>query len=112
MARNHIVTGAFFKDPPIQDGKQHPIGHMAIEVLGVKFNLAVWPSQTSQRGTKFCPVSGDYDLKETKRLIDITPTVAAYNSVALQSALVLSSEGQPAQASSSTGSADNFDDPF
>lgn len=77
MARNHIASGALFKDAPIKDGKTHPIMHITLEVLGVNLNLAVWPAQTSSKGTQFWPVSGDYSIKETRRLVDVTPVMNA-----------------------------------
>lgn len=77
MARNNIASGALFKDAPIQDGKTHPIMHIALEVLGVNLDLAVWPAKTSSKGTMFWPVSGGYSTKETRRLVDVTPVMNA-----------------------------------
>lgn len=77
MAKSHIAYGALFKDPEIKDGKTHPIMHMTLNVLGVNLNIAVWPKETSGRGTVYWPVTGDYALKETKRLVDVTPVMNA-----------------------------------
>ena len=77
MAKSHIADGALFKDPAINDGKVHPIMHMTLNVLGVNLNIAVWPKETSGRGTVYWPVTGDYSLKETKRLVDVTPVMNA-----------------------------------
>lgn len=72
MAMN-IAKGALFKDPPIKDGKPHPLMHIALEVLGVKLNLAVWPQETSKGGTVYWPVTGEYSQKEARRLVDVMP---------------------------------------
>lgn len=71
MAMN-IAKGALFKDPPIKDGKAHPLMHIALEVLGVKLNLAVWPQETSKGGTVYWPVTGEYSQREVRRLVDVT----------------------------------------
>ena len=43
---NHIADGALFRDAPKNDGKVHPVMHIALTVAGVKLNLAVWPKTT------------------------------------------------------------------
>ena len=68
----HEIDGALFRDAPANDGKRHPIMHLALEVLGVKMQVAVWPAETSKSGTtKYWPVTGDYARGETKRLIPV-----------------------------------------
>jgi hypothetical protein len=68
----HDVDGALFKDAPANDGKKHPIMHLALEVLGVKMQVAVWPAETSKSGTtKYWPCSGSYARGETKRLVPV-----------------------------------------
>jgi hypothetical protein len=68
----HDVDGALFKDAPANDGKKHPIMHLALEVLGVRMNVAVWPAETAKTsGVKYWPCSGSYAKSETKRLIPV-----------------------------------------
>ena len=67
----HEIDGALFKDAPVNDGKRHPIMHLAIEVLGVKMNVAVWPAEKSTKGNQYWPVSGDYARNETRRLVPV-----------------------------------------
>ena len=70
----HEIDGALFKDAPANDGKKHPLMHLALEVLGVRMNVAVWPSETSAKGLKYWPCSGSYAKNETKRLIPVDVT--------------------------------------
>jgi hypothetical protein len=68
----HEIDGALFKDEPKNDGKRYPIMHLALEVLGVKMQVAVWPAETSKSGTtKYWPCSGSYARGETKRLVPV-----------------------------------------
>lgn len=68
----HEIDGALFKDAPANDGKRHPLMHLALEVLGVKMQVAVWPAETSKSGTtKYWPCSGTYARGETKRLVPV-----------------------------------------
>ena len=67
----HEIDGALFKDAPVNDGKRHPIMHLALEVLGVKMHVAVWPAEKSTKGFQYWPVSGDYARNETKRLVPV-----------------------------------------
>ena len=68
----HEIDGALFKDEPRNDGKRYPIMHLALEVLGVKMQVAVWPAETSKSGTtKYWPCSGSYARGETKRLVPV-----------------------------------------
>lgn len=67
----HEIDGALFRDAPATDGKTHPIMHLALEVLGVKMNVAVWPAQTSAKGQKYWPCSGQYDRNESRRLVPV-----------------------------------------
>ena len=85
MAMN-IAKGALFQDPQIKDGKAHPLMHIALEVLGVKLNLAVWPQETSKGGTVYWPVTGEYSQREVRRLIDVTPVQGAAQDKAQTSA--------------------------
>lgn len=71
---NHIADGALFRDAPKNDGKVHPVMHIALTVSGVKLNLAVWPKTTAKNGTtEYWPVSGDYANGEARRLVDVMP---------------------------------------
>ena len=45
--------------------------HLALEVLGVKMQVAVWPSEKSAKGVQYWPVSGDYARNETRRLVPV-----------------------------------------
>lgn len=69
----NVIKGAAFQNAKVEDGKVHPIMRLALEVCGVKMNVAVWPQKTSDSGTKYWPVSGEYDQRETRRLVDVTP---------------------------------------
>lgn len=82
----NIAKGALFKDPPIKDGKTHPLMHISLEVLGVKLNLAVWPQETSKGGTVYWPVTGEYSQREVRRLVDVTPVQGATQAQAQTSA--------------------------
>ena len=77
----HTIDGALFKEGQRPaDGKRYPIMHLALEVLGVKMNVAVWSVETSKNGVKYWPCSGDYARSETRRLVPVTveqlPTAA------------------------------------
>ena len=67
----HEIDGALFRDAPVNDGKRHPVMHLALEVLGVKMQVAVWPSEKSAKGVQYWPVSGSYARNETKRLVPV-----------------------------------------
>ena len=67
----HEIDGALFKDAPANDGKRHPIMHLALEVLGVKMQVAVWPAEKSAKGVQYWPCSGSYARGETKRLVPV-----------------------------------------
>ena len=68
----HEIDGALFRDAPVNDGKRHPVMHLALEVLGVKMQVAVWPSEKSAaKGIQYWPVSGSYARNETKRLVQV-----------------------------------------
>lgn len=67
----HEIDGALFRDAPVNDGKRHPVMHLALEVLGVKMQVAVWPSEKSAKGVQYWPVSGDYARNETRRLVPV-----------------------------------------
>lgn len=73
MAKSYVADGALFKDAPLNDGKVHPIMHIALTVCGVKLNLAVWEKAVGKSGTVYWPVTGDYARNETRRLVDVTP---------------------------------------
>lgn len=68
----HEIDGALFKDEPKNDGKRYPIMHLALEVLGVKMQVAVWPAETSKSGVKYWPCSGSYARGEARRLVPVT----------------------------------------
>lgn len=76
----HEIDGALFKDAPANDGKRHPIMHLALEVLGVKMQVAVWPAEKSAKGVQYWPCSGSYARGETRRLVPVAveqlPTAA------------------------------------
>lgn len=76
----HEIDGALFKDAPANDGKRHPIMHLALEVLGVKMQVAVWPGEKSANGAQYWPCSGSYACGETRRLVQVAveqlPTAA------------------------------------
>ena len=76
----HEIDGALFKDAPANDGKRHPIMHLALEVLGVKMQVAVWPGEKSAKGAQYWPCSGSYARGETRRLVPVAveqlPTAA------------------------------------
>lgn len=75
---NHIADGALFRDAPKNDGKVHPVMHIALTVAGVKLNLAVWPKTTAKNGTtEYWPVSGDYANGEQRRLVDVLPVIGS-----------------------------------
>jgi len=67
----HEIDGALFRDEPKNDGKRYPVMHLALEVLGVKMQVAVWPAETSKAGVKYWPVSGSYARGESKRLLPV-----------------------------------------
>lgn len=69
----HEIDGALFKDEQRPaDGKRYPIMHLALEVLGVKMNVAVWPAEKSKgKGVTYWPCSGDYARNETRRLVPV-----------------------------------------
>jgi len=68
----HEIDGALFRDQPKADGKRYPVMHLALEVLGVKMQVAVWPAETSKTsGIKYWPASGTYARGETKRLVPV-----------------------------------------
>ena len=68
----HEIDGALFKDAPANDGKRHPIMHLALEVLSVKMQVAVWPAEKSAKGVQYWPCSGSYARGETRRLVPVT----------------------------------------
>ena len=68
----HEIDGALFKDAPANDGKRHPIMHLALEVLGVKMQVAVWPAEKSAKGVQYWPCSGSYARGEARRLVPVT----------------------------------------
>lgn len=81
----HEIDGALFRDQPKADGKRYPVMHLALEVLGVKMQVAVWPAETSKTsGIKYWPASGTYARGETKRLVPVD--VSALPPQAAQSA--------------------------
>ena len=108
----HEIDGALFRDAPANDGKRHPIMHLALEVLGVKMQVAVWPAETSKSGTtKYWPVTGDYARGETKRLVPVdvssvrikyTDTTAGTGGAA-SPAPVVNSNQQPAVDNADAG---------
>jgi len=65
----HEIDGALFRDPPANDGKRHPVMHLALEVLGVRMQVAVWPAEKSVKGVQYWPVSGQYARGEARRLV-------------------------------------------
>ena len=67
----HEIDGALFRDPPANDGKRHPVMHLALEVLGVKMQAAVWPAEKSVKGVQYWPVSGQYARGEARRLVPV-----------------------------------------
>jgi len=67
----HEIDGALFRDPPANDGKRHPVMHLALEVLGVRMQVAVWPAEKSVKGVQYWPVSGQYARGETRRLVPV-----------------------------------------
>ena len=67
----HEIDGALFRDPPATDGKRHPVMHLALEVLGVKMQVAVWPAEKSAKGVQYWPVSGQYARGEARRLVPV-----------------------------------------
>ena len=69
----HEIDGALFKDEQRPaDGKRYPIMHLALEVLGVNMNVAVWPAEKSKgKGVTYWPCSGDYARGETRRLVPV-----------------------------------------
>ena len=67
----HEIDGALFKDAPANDGKRHPLMHLALEVLGVKMQVAVWPAEKSAKGVQYWPCSGSYARGEARRLVPV-----------------------------------------
>lgn len=67
MAKAYVAEGALFRDAPVNDGKTRPVMHVALTVLGVKLDLAVWPKETGRNGTAYWPVTGQYGRNETGR---------------------------------------------
>ena len=77
----HEIDGALFRDEQRPaDGKRYPVMHLALEVLGVKMQVAVWPGEKSAKGTQYWPCSGSYARGETRRLVPVAveqlPTAA------------------------------------
>lgn len=76
-----VVRGAMFKHTPRageDPNKKHPLYDIQLEIMGVKLRLAAWPKEKSKSGTvEYLPISGDYAMNETKRLIDVAVTVGA-----------------------------------
>ena len=77
----HEIDGALFRDEQRPaDGKRYPVMHLALEVLGVKMQVAVWPGEKSAKGAQYWPCSGSYARGETRRLVPVTveqlPTAA------------------------------------
>ena len=75
MAKAYVAEGALFRDAPVNDGKTRPVMHVALTVLGVKLDLAVWPKETGRNGTAYWPVTGQYGRNETRRLVDVLPVL-------------------------------------
>lgn len=73
MENAYVAEGALFRDAPVNDGKTRPVMHVALTVMGVKLNLAVWPKETGRNGTAYWPVTGQYGRNETRRLVDVLP---------------------------------------
>lgn len=76
-----IIRGAMFRHTPRageDPGKRHPIYDIQLEVMGVRLRLAAWPKEKSKGGTvEYLPISGEYAMNETKRLVDVAVTVGA-----------------------------------
>ena len=77
----HEIDGALFRDEQRPaDGKRYPVMHLALEVLGVKMQVAVWPGEKSAKGAQYWPCSGSYARGETRRLVPVAveqlPTAA------------------------------------
>ena len=77
----HEIDGALFRDEQRpSDGKRYPVMHLALEVLGVKMQVAVWPGEKSAKGAQYWPCSGSYARGETRRLVPVAvqqlPTAA------------------------------------
>ena len=77
----HEIDGALFRDEQRPaDGKRYPVMHLALEVLGVKMQVAVWPGEKSAKGAQYWPCSGSYARGETRRLVPVVveqlPTAA------------------------------------
>ena len=75
MAKAYVAEGALFRDAPVNDGKTRPVMHVALTVLGVHLDLAVWPKETGRSGTAYWPVTGQYGRNETRRLVDVLPVL-------------------------------------
>ena len=75
MAKAYVAESALFRDAPVNDGKTRPVMHVALTVLGVKLDLAVWPKKTGRNGTDYWPVTGQYVRNETRRLVDVLPVL-------------------------------------
>ena len=68
----HEIAGALFRDEQRPaDGKRYPVMHLALEVLGVKMQVAVWPGEKSAKGAQYWPCSGSYARGETRRLVPV-----------------------------------------
>lgn len=94
----HEIDGALFRDPPANDGKRHPVMHLALEVLGVKMQVAVWPAEKSAKGVQYWPVSGQYARGEARRLVPVD-----ISQVPAQGAPAPAGDGAPAAQEGEAG---------